>query len=392
MRQSISTPEGTKDKLFDECGRRRTVEREITDFFRCRGYGEVITPAIEYYDLFAKSGNPIPQESMLKIIDKSGSILVMRPDGTAPIARLAAAKLSNVAAPHRLFYNQTMFRSEAENAGLKGEIAQCGIELVGASGIKADIEVIITAIGALDACGLKDYYLELGHAGYFKALVCDLEAGEEVNESIKVLAEQRNFAALNDALEPYAGKKSGAALKRLSRLFGGAEVLDEALLLSSSKEADEAIIYLKSLYVELASAGYGGRVSFDLGMVHQIEYYTGVVFRAYVRGAPDSILSGGRYDNLIGAFGKQTSATGFAIDIDAVADCVEMLPENAPDTIVHYESGMLGRAIEYIESATCGTCVFSLCDCIEDACLEAGRKNIRRIVSITRGGEEVIKL
>lgn len=392
MKYSISTPEGTKDRLFGECAKRRAVERAITAFFECRGYGEVMTPAIEYYDLFTKSGNPIPQESMLKIIDKSGSILVMRPDGTAPIARLAATKLANIAAPHRLYYNQTVFRSEAENAGGNGEIGQCGVELIGATGIKADIEVIITAIGALDACGLSDYYLELGHAGYFKALVSDLDAGDDINELIYTLAEERNFAALNDVLLPFEGKKSVAALCRMSRLFGGAEVLDEALELSSGGEADEAIVYLKTLYSELASAGYGARISFDLGMVHKIEYYTGVVFRAYVRGAADSILSGGRYDNLIGAFGNQTPATGFAIDIDAVADCVQTDPADGPTTLVQYESGSLGRAIEYIETAPCGTCVLSLCDRIEDACLEAARKNIKKLVLLTNSGEEIIEL
>ena len=148
MRYTIHTPEGTRDRLFSECRERRQVQSALTKLFQCRGYAEISTPEVEFYDLFLQSGNPMPQESMLKIIDRSGKIMVMRPDCTTPIARVAATKLKAVPLPQRLYYDQTVFRSGQEHKGGSSEIAQCGVELIGAAGQKADLEMIAMAVDA----------------------------------------------------------------------------------------------------------------------------------------------------------------------------------------------------------------------------------------------------
>lgn len=116
MNYTVHTPEGTRDRLFAECRERRQVQRALTALFRRRSYAEIITPEVEFYDLFLQSGNPLPQEAMLKIIDRSGKIMVMRPDCTTPIARVAATKLRTVPLPQRLYYDQTVF-PETRNRG-----------------------------------------------------------------------------------------------------------------------------------------------------------------------------------------------------------------------------------------------------------------------------------
>ena len=117
MAYVIHTPEGTRDRLFAECRDRRDTQTALTGLFRRRSYSEVSTPEVEFYDLFLRSGNPIPQESMLKIIDRSGKIMVMRPDCTAPIARVAATKLKHLPLPQRLYYAETVFRSGDQHRG-----------------------------------------------------------------------------------------------------------------------------------------------------------------------------------------------------------------------------------------------------------------------------------
>ena len=195
---TINTPEGTRDRLFAECRERRQVQRELTALFQRRGYAEVSTPEVEFYDLFLQSGNPMPQESMLKIIDRSGKIMVMRPDCTTPIARVAATKLKTLPLPQRLFYDQTVFRSGQEHKGGSSEIAQCGVELIGAAGWKADLEMVALAVDALGACGVKDYHVELGHVGFFRDLASRVDMPAAVIEQMRVLIEGKNFAALND--------------------------------------------------------------------------------------------------------------------------------------------------------------------------------------------------
>ena len=173
---TVHTPEGTRDRLFAECRERRQVQQALTALFRRRSYAEIITPEVEFYDLFLQSGNPLPQEAMLKIIDRSGKIMVMRPDCTTPIARVAATKLRTVPLPQRLYYDQTVFRSGQEHRGGSSEIAQCGVELIGAGGKKADLEMVALAVDALKAAGLEQFHVELGHVGFFRELTARVDA------------------------------------------------------------------------------------------------------------------------------------------------------------------------------------------------------------------------
>lgn len=386
MKVTVNTPEGTRDRLFAECQERRQVQAKLTRLFRQRGFLEVSTPDTEFYDLFALSGSAIPQERMLKVGDPSGKICVMRPDSTTPIARVAATKLKTLPLPQRLYYDQTVYRSNPAHNGDSREIPQCGVELIGAAGKKADLEIIVTAIDALRSCGASHFHVELGHAGFFRDLAGRMELGEGKQEEMRGLIEGKNFAALNLLLAPYEGDPACAALKRLSRLFGGAEVLDEAEKLAGRTDA---VDYLRQLYDELSAAGYGPYVRFDLGMVHQIDYYTGVVFRGYVEGAGDAVLSGGRYDNLVGVFGREAQATGFAVDVDAVA---RTLPETALPvlrSVVHYEPGYLAQALEAVDSRPAGTCELSPCRTLTSTRNLAREKGVSSIIIFDKDGERV---
>jgi ATP phosphoribosyltransferase regulatory subunit len=389
LNYSINTPEGTRDRLFAECRERRQVQNALTHLFLQRGYAEVSTPEVEFYDLFLQSGNPMPQESMLKIIDRSGKIMVMRPDCTAPIARVAATKLKTVPLPQRLYYNQTVFRSGDAHKGGSNEIAQCGIELLGASGQKADLEMVAMAVDALKSCGLKDFHVELGHVGFFHELAKGMEIPAETAEQMRSLIEGKNYAALGDLLAPYSGQAACTALMRLSHLFGGAEVLDEALELAGSSES---VCYLRELYRQLSEAGYGEHLRFDLGLVHQIDYYTGVVFRGYVEGAGNAVLSGGRYDNLVEAFGRSAPATGFAVDVDAVAGCLPGAEPPRLSTVIHFGMGDLARALAVLDTMSAGTCELSPCKTLDSTMNLAREKGASVVLSIKDGIRRSIAL
>lgn len=312
----VATPEGTQDRLFTQCRQLRWTQKQLTHLFQEKGYSEISTPEVEFYDLFLQSGNPIPQEAMLKIVDRSGKLMVMRPDCTTPIARVAATKLKTIPFPQRLYYNETVFRSSAAHRGGSSEIPQCGIELLGADGLKGDVETVSIAIEAMKAICPKGFYIELGHAGLFRALAQEMEMPPNEVEEMRKLIEGKHFAALGDFLQPYSKKSAYTLLSRLSQLFGGEEVLKTAEALVGPRPE---LQYLKELFKALQAVGYGEEIRFDLGLVHQIDYYTGVVFRGYSQGAGAPVLSGGRYDNLLGAFGRPAPAIGFAVNVDSVA-------------------------------------------------------------------------
>lgn len=388
MIPTINTPEGTRDRLFAECRERRSVQNALCSLFRSRGYSEVITPEVEFYDLFIQSGNPLPQEAMLKIIDRSGKIMVMRPDCTTPIARVAATKLKGLPLPQRLYYDQTVFRSGRANDGGSREIAQCGIEMIGASGKRADLEVIATAADALRACGLSRFYIELGDAAFYRDLAAGLEMPSEERERMRAFIEGKNYAALNDLLEPYGDRRACSALKRLPYLFGGVEILDEAEALAGESEA---VSYLRSLYEELDRAGYGPCIRFDLGLVHQIDYYTGVVFRGYVEGVGSPVLSGGRYDGLVELFGRRAEATGFAVDVDGVGGCIAVSGPRL-DTLVHYEEGCLAAALAAVDSREPGSCELSPCTDPDSSLALAREKGASALLILDAQGERVVQI
>lgn len=389
MKHTINTPEGTRDRLFTECRDRRRVQSALTGLFARRGYAEIITPEVEFYDLFIRSGNPLPQEQMLKIIDRTGKIMVMRPDSTTPIARVAATKLREMPLPQRLYYDQTVFRSGQEHRGGSSEIAQCGVELIGAGGKKADLEMVALAVDALCACGLERFHVELGHVGFFRELTERINMPDETAEQMRDLIEGKNFAAVNDLLEPYAAESGCMALKRLSRLFGGEEVLDEAERFSGRSVA---LDYLRDLYGELKAAGYGEHIRFDLGLVHQIDYYTGVVFRGYVEGAGNAVLSGGRYDRLLETFGRSAPATGFAVNVDTVAACLPSGEQPDLALMIHYGTGELSRALAAIDGRKAGTCELSPCGEVADTLALARERGARAVLILENGTERTVEL
>lgn len=328
-RYNISTPEGTRDLLFASCRALRKAENAIRATLEDKGYSEIITPAVEYYDVFAQANPELDQDTMLKIVDKSGRICVARPDNTTPIARIAATRLDDAALPVRLYYSQKVFRSVSGGHGHKGEFLQIGAELIGADGLHADLDILTAAFEALGSTGAENFRIELGHAEIYKALIEALGVDAATAESIRRLIENKSFAALGDVLTPYHNRPEAKALYAMPQLFGGIEVLDEVEVLTGNVRVLGAIAYLRRLYAALDEAGFGGSVMIDLGLVHEMDYYTGIMFRGYCGGAGAAILSGGRYNALCAKFGKDMPAGGFGIDVESVA---ESLAGNVPET------------------------------------------------------------
>ncbi|MDR3644559.1 MAG: ATP phosphoribosyltransferase regulatory subunit, partial [Clostridia bacterium] len=379
------TPEGMEDILFSDCEARRAIESSVIGLFKSRGFSEVITPTLEFYDVFSNRFNAIPQEMMYKLFDGKGRILALRSDNTMPIARLAATRLKAFAPPLRLYYNQRVFRISPSMTGRSDEFTQCGIELIGSNGLKADLEVIDTAITALLGTVGENFRIELGHVGFYKAIVDNLPLGPEKTEQLQSFIEAKNYAALHDLLAPSAqGSACCRALMVLPRLFGGGEVFEQALAVAPNEASSRAICYLSGLYDELCAMGLRDHILIDFGLVSQIDYYSGVVFRGFVQGSGETILSGGRYDSLLSAFGADLPATGFAVNVDAVAKAVEYTGLKRETVLLHYEKGYEKAAFERREQliASGTVCEMSVFETEEEAESYARLRGMSRLDSI----------
>ena len=397
MRQYAKiTPEGTKDYLFEECAARINAQQALTKVFEDYGYAPVATPHLEYHDVFRRASADWLAEQLYSATDSRGRLLVLRPDSTLPIARVAATRLRKAALPLRLYYHQSVFRRSRFYAGHSDESMQSGVELLGAEGLRADLEILQCAAEALRACGQPCFRIELGHAGIFPCLADALGADDELREALTAAIETKNFPSLAALLAPFGDSGAARALGELPRLFGGGEVLQKAKTLFKNPDARRSLTYLAQLYAKLEGLGLQDSIDIDLGLVHGQQYYTGLVFRGYIEGSGRGVLSGGRYDGLLAEFGRPAAAVGFAVALDALAEALledgslETAP--GPEVLLFGEAGFEAQALKFSNELrkTGRRVTYSVSETLEEAVNFAKEHAIPRVIVIDRDGEHEV--
>ncbi|ETI88692.1 ATP phosphoribosyltransferase regulatory subunit [Clostridium butyricum] len=325
MKKKNILPEGTRDLILDECIVKRAIERDIDDIFYKWGYKEIITPTVEFYETFNHDSQTLKEEDMYKFFDNRGRILVLRPDMTIPIARVVETKFKDESLPIKLRYNSNVFRVHASLGGKRNEYTDCGVELIGLEDKKSDLEVLVLALEALEKLGLSDFKLEIGNIGFFEGVFKTLNISKESKEIIAQYIEDKNLKNLEDYLDEIDIKDEYKEFfNKLPWLFGDRSILEEAKVLAFNEELKANLEYLENLYSELDILGYGNKVTFDLGMVPRLNYYTGIIFRGYGEGVGNTVLRGGRYDNLITIGEEYIPAIGFSLDINSVIENVKI--------------------------------------------------------------------
>ena len=221
MRQNKNLPDGTRDILYDEARLYSEITETLTGEFRGRGFRQVMTPAIEYYDVFADSGRFLEPEHMYKLTDNNGRLLVLRADNTMPIARVAATKLKNEPLPQKLYYHQSVYLMNRDYSGKRSEILQSGVEMIGDSGIKSDVICLTTAIHALLALKLP-FQIEIGHVGYYNALIAAMGLPEETAVQVRQFVDSKNTVSLN-FLSQRSDRLAAAyeTIQKIPLLYGG---------------------------------------------------------------------------------------------------------------------------------------------------------------------------
>ena len=318
-------PEGTRDLILDECIIKRSLERDIDNIFEKWGYKEVITPTVEFYETFNYNSQILREEDMYKFFDNRGRILVLRPDMTIPIARVVETKLKDAEFPIKLRYTSNVFRVHESLGGKRNEYTDCGVELIGTEDKKSDLEVLVLALEALKKLGLNDFKLEIGNIGFFNGAFKNLDIDQEHREAIAQFIEDKNLKSLEDYLDDLDIKEEYKKFfNKLPWMFGDKNILEDAKKLAFNQEIKENLEYLEVLYSQLEELGYGENVTFDLGMVPRLNYYTGMIFRGYGEGVGNTLLRGGRYDGLIKSSNTYVPAIGFSIDINSVIPNVKL--------------------------------------------------------------------
>ncbi len=345
----LLTPEGTRDLIFDESAALRSISEKLRRIFTSHGCTEVITPGLEFFDVFNNKSRHYPQEVLYKLTDGKGRLMVMRPDTTMPIARLVGTRLRTAPLPLKLFYDQTIYRANPKESGRDDEFHQSGIEIIGGETMRADMEALSVAAEVMQSFDVDDYRFEIGDSGLFTLLSSRLSLREQELDDLREYVMSKNYPALDEMLAKFGDDRYARAVGCLTRLFGGNEVFGEAARLLP-EDALPILHQLEKVYNSLCALGMGGKVTVDLGFAGKSSnYYTGIVFNGYIAEYGMPVLSGGRYDKLIADFGVDVPATGFAVNENAAAQVLlkrsggMLLP--APDVMIFADDESIVPAI-----------------------------------------------
>lgn len=314
-------PAGVRDVLPEECRALNAAEERLGRKFAEAGFCPIHTAGLEYYDTFAGIKSAVAQSKMFKMTDKDGNLIVLRPDMTLACARIAATKLHKDRAKLCYFSNIYDFSAGGNS---EREVAQAGVEIFGEEGAFSDAYAVAFAAECLKEIGLQDFIIDIGHVGFYKGLLEGSGLSEAASEEIRGYINAKDAVNTEIALRRNgASARAQAAILALPSLFGDVSVLERAKSLTDNEMALSALSRLGEVYACLKARGAEKYVSFDLGTVKSLSYYSGIVFTGLAEGVGAPVLSGGRYDGLCGQFGRELPAVGFALGMMRVLRALE---------------------------------------------------------------------
>ncbi|MBR1391857.1 MAG: ATP phosphoribosyltransferase regulatory subunit [Lachnospiraceae bacterium] len=322
--QLLHTPEGVRDIYGEECERKLELQSRLYKALGKFGYHSIQTPTFEFFDVFSREIGTTPSKELYKFFDREGNTLVLRPDITPSIARAAAKYYTDEDMPIRLRYQGSVFINNSSYQGRLKECTQLGAELIGDDSVDADAEMITMTIEALRNCELKEFQISVGHVEFLQGLVEAANLNEEEAQTIRELIVNKNFFGVAEEIAKYS------LPEELTQLFGmlgklydrTADFSAAGALAANYSKVLCAIRRLEQLDEILQEHEVASYVSYDLGMLTDYHYYTGVIFAGYTYGTGEPIVRGGRYDNLLEHFGKKAPSIGFAFAVDQIMTAI----------------------------------------------------------------------
>jgi ATP phosphoribosyltransferase regulatory subunit len=306
-------PPGTRDVLPEEMRELRAICERMRTCFEDAGYGEIHTPALEYEDLL-RLGEERAAGARYRTFDEQGEVLALRSDMTIPVARVVATRYREVEPPLRFCYFARAWRTTERGVGEPREFLQGGLELLGVSGAEGDAEVVALTVAALAEAGLRRHRIGVGDGSLYRTLLESLDIPEDRHLPLLECLSRRDLVGLEMRVSALGlGERERELLVRLPELRGGREVLERA-----AGPAADAAEGLRALHELLEQRGVADRVIFDLGLIRELGYYTGVVFEVYDPAVGFALGGGGRYDELLGRFGRELPACGLAMDVQRI--------------------------------------------------------------------------
>lgn len=373
QKQLLHTPEGVRDLYGNEYAKKLKLQDDLMKGIQLYGYENIQTPTFEFFDVFSEEIGTTSSRELYKFFDKEGNTLVLRPDFTPSMARCAAKYFMDKEGPIRFCYSGNTFINNSNLQGKLKELTQMGAELIGDNSVYADAEMIMMVIDTLRSAGLTKFQVTVGEVEYFKGICHHAGLDCDTEMALRDYISEKNFFAAEELmLEKGISERDREAILQVREFYEVEKTLTKARELAPNDRSRSAIARLEELYELLKQYGVSEYVSFDLGMLSKFHYYTGVIFKAYTYGVGDAIVTGGRYDTLLGRFGKDAPAIGFMVLIDDLMEalyrqgiCVDV--EDKRQTIYYNKDNYAEKLTKAIELRKQGVFVSMLPDAYESA-------------------------
>ncbi|MGE7923302.1 ATP phosphoribosyltransferase regulatory subunit [Viridibacillus arvi] len=329
--RKFEKPLGMRDtfpKIFEK---KEVVRQTGRDFLQMRGFDFIKTPTLEYYDTVGKA-SAIVESSLFKLVDSQGNTLVLRPDMTTPIARVASSKLLKEKIPLRLAYFANVFRAQETEGGRPAEFEQMGVEIIGDSSVYADAESLLTVIELLKVLEVKQFKITIGNAGILNAILSQNVRTEEQFKELHKLLVEKNIVGFEEAVKLYELPQKN---KQTLLTF-----IEEATDLNHINQIDKYLIekddfiYMERLQNILAISEVEKYIYFDFTLASHMNYYTGMLFEVFATGAGFPLGNGGRYDGLLDEFGSQVGAIGFGLRVDQLLEVMPSFQKDQEEVLV----------------------------------------------------------
>jgi len=324
----FKTVRGMRDFLPEDAEKLRYVEQVARELAVLYGYEEILTPVVESYELLAaKSGEELRQR-MYAFKDLGGRKVALRPEFTASVARLVATKLRNAPKPLKLFCFGSLYRYDEPQYGRFREFWQANYELIGSDKPEADAEILMITSHLLRKLGLKNYYFKIGHVGILRGILSQEDIREkQQNQIMQMLDKKRWDEALATINQLGASQQCITALKKIFKIHGrnATKILKETeKTVQSYENGVKAIENLREILTFAQSHGDKFETLIEPRFARGLEYYTGIIFEAYIPQLEIALGGGGRYDKLIELFGgEHTPAVGVAQGTDRIVLAME---------------------------------------------------------------------
>lgn len=349
------TPDGFVDLTPEVCAFKKECENKLHHLFSMHGYQEIETPGFEYCDVYT-SPDFVEETELYKVCDQKGRLLCARYDGTIPAARFASTILKDEKAPLRLSYIENMYRFNQAGGGKQNGFTQAGIELLGAAGSASDSEVIALAIESALSTGVKDLQITIGQVKFFDGLMKQMGIDEENAKAIRSALEKKDFVTIENIANAIGLSEADKdTILLLPQSQGGMELLEDFGKKITGSEAADALNNLREILEILDDYGYSKYVTVDLGLLGSVGYYTGLIFKGHTYEVGFPIISGGRYDNTVGEFGRDMEAVGFSLSLQLTITALMRqgmkFSKAAPDAIIGYDESINGARLAAVTLA-----------------------------------------